>query len=82
MGFMFAYIFTRLVATAIIIAVVQRTRSWLRLRHFPGPIFASFLEWWHLKHVLGGRMHLDTAEVCEKYGKTVLLSGFDDLKHR
>jgi len=59
MGFMFAYIFTRLVATAIVVAVVQRTRSWFRLRHFPGPVFASFLEWWHLKHVLGGRMHLD-----------------------
>jgi hypothetical protein len=59
-----------ILGTAITVVVIQTTRTWLRLRHIPGPFSAGFFSWWELKHTLGGRMHLDTTEVCEKYGKT------------
>jgi hypothetical protein len=55
-------------AILIGIAIVVRTRTWLRLRHIPGPPFAGFSELWLLQKTLGGRCHLDTAEACIKYG--------------
>jgi hypothetical protein len=50
-------------------AVVSRVLTWLRLRHIPGPSFAGLSKFWLLRKALGGRFHLDTAEVCEKYGR-------------
>jgi hypothetical protein len=49
-------------------AIVNRTRTWLRLRHIPGPRFAGISELWLLRKTFGGRCHLDTAEACTKYG--------------
>ena len=57
-----------IVGIIVVSAVVQRTRTWLRLRHIPGPPIAGLLEWWHYKHTMEGQMHLDTAGACEKYG--------------
>ena len=62
------------VATLIVFGFIQRTHTWLRLRHVPGPAFAGVSELWLLKKTLGGRCHLDTAEACEKYG--MLLSSW------
>lgn len=49
-------------------AILRRTRTWLRLRHIPGPRFAGVSELWLLRKTFGGRCHLDTAEACSKYG--------------
>jgi hypothetical protein len=57
-----------LLALLIGTAIVRRTRTWLRLRHIPGPRFAGVSELWLLRKTFGGRCHLDTAEACEKYG--------------
>jgi hypothetical protein len=57
-----------LLAFLIGYAIVRRTRTWLRLRHIPGPPFAGISELWLLFKTLGGRCHLDTAEACTKYG--------------
>jgi hypothetical protein len=58
-------------ALLIIIAILLRIRTWLRLRHIPGPPFAAFSELWLLQKTLAGRCHLHTAEACEKYGSIV-----------
>ncbi|KAE9363167.1 cytochrome P450 [Stipitochalara longipes BDJ] len=47
------------------------SRTWLRLRHIPGPRFAGVAELWLLQSVRGGRCHMDTAEACKKYGSIV-----------
>jgi len=53
------------------IALLLRTRTWLRLRHIPGPATAGYSELWLLRKTLAGHAHLDTAEACEKYGPLV-----------
>ncbi|KAI1636723.1 cytochrome P450 [Biscogniauxia mediterranea] len=45
--------------------------AWHRLRHFPGPWFASFSYLWAYFAMKTGRMHLRLAEEQEKYGKIV-----------
>ena len=50
-------------------AVFSRVRTWLRLRHIPGPPLVGWSKAWLLRKALGGRFHLDTADVCEKYGQ-------------
>jgi hypothetical protein len=57
-----------LLGMIIAVGLLKRIRNWQRLRHIPGPFGAGILEWWHLKNTMGGRMHLDTVEACEKYG--------------
>lgn len=42
--------------------------TWYRLRHIKGPFSAAFSNYWLVRHVAAGVMHLDLAEVCEKYG--------------
>jgi hypothetical protein len=63
----------RFLATLIAVIIVVRVRSWLRLRHIPGPPFAAFSKLWLLRKTSGGRFHLDTAEACEKYGIVLVL---------
>lgn len=59
-----------LLAILVASAVASRVRRWLRLRHIPGPPLAGWSKAiWLLRKSLGGRFHLDTAEVCEKYGQ-------------
>ncbi|RDW68159.1 hypothetical protein BP6252_09555 [Coleophoma cylindrospora] len=48
--------------------LAQALRAWFRLRHVHGPFSASFSNFWLIRHVSAGVMHLDLAEVCEKYG--------------
>ncbi|KAE9374995.1 pisatin demethylase [Stipitochalara longipes BDJ] len=61
-----------LLAVLVASAVIFRVRRWLRLRHIPGPPLAGWSKAaWLLRKALGGRFHLDTAEVCEKYGSIV-----------
>jgi hypothetical protein len=64
----------QLVAALLITAVVVSwTRSYLRLRHIPGPRFAAFSKLWLLQKTIGGRFHLDTVEACARYGTATLL---------
>ena len=43
-------------------------RSYLRLRHIPGPRWAAFSKWWMLRNTVSGDMHMALKEVCDKYG--------------
>jgi len=54
---------------------VLTTRAWLRLQHIPGPFSAGFSNWWQLKHSINGRLHLEMAETCEKYGMVSVCEG-------
>jgi hypothetical protein len=56
------------VGVGFVFAIGQRTRTWLRLRHIPGPFTAGISEFWLIRHTQGGRIHMDTAEACETYG--------------
>lgn len=59
--------------TAIVLTltlfVAQRVRSWQCLRHVKGPAMAAWSKWWMIRRIAAGRMHLELAEVCEKYGR-------------
>jgi len=48
--------------------VVQKFRSWYRLRHFKGPFLAGISRLWLVRSISGGRFHLDFMEVNQKYG--------------
>ena len=48
--------------------LLQTFRSWHRLRHFKGPFLASISPIWLVRHISGGRFHLDFMEVNQKYG--------------
>jgi hypothetical protein len=48
--------------------LLQALRSWYRLRHFKGPLFAAFSRIWLVRRLRGGRLHLDFQEVNQKYG--------------
>ncbi|KAJ3577489.1 hypothetical protein NPX13_g3076 [Xylaria arbuscula] len=57
------------VFTLIVWYAVSAFQSWRRLRHFPGPVFASFSYLWGYFTMSTGRMHIRLAEDQEKYGK-------------
>jgi hypothetical protein len=65
--------FPGLFVALITVTIVVNVRSWLRLRHIPGPWFAAFSKLWMLRKTSGGRFHLDLAEACEKYGTVLML---------
>jgi hypothetical protein len=52
----------------LVIIATSWSRSYFRLQHIPGPPFAAFSKLWQVQKTIGGRFHLDTVEVCEKYG--------------
>ncbi|KAI0811654.1 cytochrome P450 [Xylaria sp. FL0064] len=56
-------------STCVLWYTISAIRSWNRLRHFPGPLFASFSYLWGYFTMATGRMHLRLAEEQEKYGK-------------
>lgn len=58
-------------STGIIWYITSAIRSWYRLRHFPGPVYASFSYLWGYFTMSTGRMHLRLAEEQEKHGKIV-----------
>jgi len=51
--------------------LVKTFRAWWRLRHFPGPRFASFSYLWGYRKMTTGQMHRKLAEEQDKYGKVV-----------
>ena len=57
-----------LVAALLGLLVSSWIRTYFRLRHIPGPVGVGFSKLWLLKKSFGGRFHLDTLELCEKYG--------------
>lgn len=52
----------------VVYAVGQRIRGWYSLRHFKGPFSAGFSRLWIFRRSTGGRLHLDLAEVNDKFG--------------
>lgn len=63
-----------LVAIFIVYYLSTRTRSYVKLRQFPGPWLASFSELWLFRQTSSGEMHLGIAEVIRKYGMLTLAS--------
>jgi len=57
-----------LVAILLGLLISSCIRTYLRLRHIPGPPGVGFSKLWLLKKSFGGRFHLDTLELCENYG--------------
>jgi hypothetical protein len=60
--------FRWIVAILLGLVVSSWIRTYIRLRHIPGPPGVGFSKLWLLKKSFGGRFHLDTLELCEKYG--------------
>ena len=52
----------------LLASIISTVRQFFRLRQYKGPSVAGFSKWWMIKHVGGGRTHLDVYEVCQKYG--------------
>ncbi|PMD29002.1 pisatin demethylase [Hyaloscypha variabilis F] len=63
--------FRWIVAILLGLVVSSWIRTYIRLRHIPGPPGVGFSKLWLLKKSFGGRFHLDTLETCEKYGSIV-----------
>jgi hypothetical protein len=62
-------VFGTIVVLGIVYTAVQRIRGWYRLRHIKGPVWAAFTDFWLIKSTWSGRMYLELARVCDKYGK-------------
>ncbi|KAK9425291.1 putative Cytochrome P450 [Seiridium unicorne] len=56
---------------ALFALFVYEFRSWYRLRHIPGPFFASVSSAWMVKKALSGRFHEHLKSVSEQYGSLV-----------
>ena len=54
--------------------VIQQFRSWYRLRHVPGPFWASITSFWMLRKALTGKLHEHLRDAAEKYGSLRSLS--------
>ena len=55
------------------IYVVTKIRTYNRLRAFKGPFSTGFSEFWRAKAYLGLKSHLAYRDVCDKYGKYLLI---------
>ncbi|EOO00516.1 putative cytochrome p450 protein [Phaeoacremonium minimum UCRPA7] len=62
----------------LLASIISTVRQFFRLRQYKGPSVAGFSKWWMIKHVGGGRTHLDVYEVCQKYGPVARI-GPNDL---
>jgi hypothetical protein len=51
-----------------LIVLLSVFRSYWRLRQIKGPWLGCFSKLWMMRSTFNGRMHLDVAEVCKKYG--------------
>jgi hypothetical protein len=62
-----------LVALALVspvgVYLVQKFRSWYRLRHFRGPLLATLSRLWLVRTVSGGKMNVVFYDVNRKYSK-------------
>jgi hypothetical protein len=54
--------------TLIAFLCTQQFRSWNRLRHVPGPFWASVSSLWMVQKGLTGRLHEHLRDLSEKYG--------------
>lgn len=54
---------------ALLLVVTSHVRSYLRLRHVPGPPGAALSKWWMLRNTVGGTMHIALKDACDRYGK-------------
>lgn len=64
---------------AVLAVFVQCFRSWYRLRSFKGPFLATISDLWLIRHVTGGRIHLDLFDVTEKYAGPLVRIGSNTL---
>jgi len=49
--------------------VARSARSWYRLRHVPGPAFASVSTAWMLRKLSTGQFHEHMCKVSDQYGE-------------
>ncbi|KAI0600094.1 cytochrome P450 [Biscogniauxia sp. FL1348] len=55
---------------ALLLALVcDRVWTWYRLRHIPGPFWASLSKYWQIKTQIRGHWYLDLKEVGDQYGE-------------
>ena len=47
---------------------IASLRSYLRLRHIPGPLIASLTDWWWVQKSISGKGHLAISDLCDRYG--------------
>ncbi|EDN97121.1 hypothetical protein SS1G_02049 [Sclerotinia sclerotiorum 1980 UF-70] len=62
--------------------IINRYIVWSRLRHIPGPRFASFSKVWMLRAALSGRIPEVLNDVCETYGPNDLICSDPDVIRR
>ncbi|TVY62782.1 Cytochrome P450 monooxygenase mpaDE [Lachnellula suecica] len=67
----FCQIASAIVGLSTAIAIFETIRSWLRLRHIPGPPLAGFSRLWLVWNSLKGRLAYATEEASGKYGSLV-----------
>ena len=60
-----------LTCVALLLVVLQLSRTWFRLRHIPGPFFASVTNFQRVQWVTTKRAHLILQDMHEKYGEVV-----------
>jgi hypothetical protein len=58
-------------AFGVIVFLISTVRSYLRLRHFQGPITARLSNFWIFSSTLRGDLNERTAEILEKHGRPV-----------
>jgi hypothetical protein len=63
---------TLILVPLIGVYLVQKFRSWYRLRHFQGPLLATLSRLWLVRLVTGSKMHTVFYDVNQKYGKFCL----------
>ncbi|KAK8064537.1 pisatin demethylase (cytochrome P450) [Apiospora phragmitis] len=55
----------------VAVFLLQQFRSWYRLRHIPGPFWASVSSFWMVRKALTGKLHEHLRDISEKYGPLV-----------
>lgn len=58
----------------VTVLALNKYLVWYRLRHVPGPRFASLSNLWLLKVALSGKMPAKLHDVCETYGWSFYLT--------
>jgi hypothetical protein len=66
---MLQVLFTVLLFILFAALLQQRVTVWLRLRHVPGPFWASFSNLWLAWHARRGTLPWAIKEATDRYGK-------------
>jgi len=53
----------------LVIHIIQSIQSYLRLRQFKGPLWASLSQTWLAHQTLSGGLYLAVADISKTYGK-------------